>query len=298
MLQPKQKHPIKASPGCPTLAWFLQQRITGDIVELDCTVLFRGKKGTSKSISSIGLCLAVAWELARPHKHPWTYYFNLEDHVKTVDPDGTMDMFTADIIKRKNSILLADDISISADARDSMSRQNKQLGKIMTVTRIFQNLVVMNSVYSAHVDKKVRGFADVIIDMIGINREAKQAIGKVYWFEVNQHTGNEYIKFFRWQGKRIKYFLFDLPPQFIVNQYKELRQSKTEDFLTDIHDVREERKIDKPTAREIREQETLTKHFDKVVTMRMEGKSIKSIQRATGLSEYWINKMLAKGGQE
>jgi hypothetical protein len=298
MLANPQQHRIEPYPGCPTLAWFLKQRITDDIVELDCTILFRGKKGTSKSTSSIGLAIAVAYELSRgSRKPPWTHFFNLENHVKTVDPDGTMDMFTRDIIQKKNSILLADDISISADARDSMTRQNKQLGKIMTVSRIFQNLIIMNSVYSAHVDKKVRGFADIIIDMIGVNREARQAIGKVYWYEVNQHTGREYMKFFQWRGKRIKYFLFDIPPPQIIKQYKRLRLQKTTAFLEDIKEMREGRPV-APGAREIKEQEIFTQHFDMVSQMHMEGKSIKAIQRTTGLTEYWINKMIAKAGMD
>jgi hypothetical protein len=288
-----KQQPIAPYPGCPTLSWFLKQRITDPVVELDCTILFRGKKGSSKSLSSLGLCTAVAWELSRSGRHPLDYFFNLDEHMKTVDPDGTMEMFSKDIIRKKNSVLLADDISISADSRDSMKTQNKNLGKIMTVTRIFQNLVVMNSVYSAHVDKKVRGFADIVIDMIGINKKAKQAIGKVYWYEVNQHTGVEYIKFFKWRGKRIKYFLFDLPPKPLVDKYKKIREQRTDTFLTGI-DEKNAPKEEKESAREARKRDIFEKYHDIVTTAKSEGKSIKAIQRATGLSEYWINLLLAE----
>jgi hypothetical protein len=285
-------------PGCPTLAWFIKQRITDPVVELDCTILFRGKKGASKSTSSIGLCLGVAHELAREHNKPASYFFNIEDHVRTCDPNGTMEMFTTDIIRRENSVLLADDVSISADSRDAMSRRNKSLGKILNVSRIYRNMIVMNAVYSTHIDKKIRGLADIIIDMIGVDRKNKQALGKVYWYEVNQNTGKEYMKFFQWKGKHINMFLFDLPPDSIVKAYKKLRREKTNELLDDIDNIRIGRPAPKINDRDKKAQELFTQHFDTIKAMRLEGKSIKSIQRKTGLHEYWINKMIAQAGMD
>jgi hypothetical protein len=287
---------FKAYPGCPTLAWFLKERISDNMVELDCILLFRGKKGTSKSTSSIGLSLGVAWELAQYYHKPWTNYFTVKDHVKTVDPDGTMDMFSKDIIKRKNSVLVADDVSISADARDAMTRQNKQLSKIITISRIFQNLITMNSVYSTHVDKRVRGFADIIIDMIGVHRASKQGIGKVYWYEVNQQSGKEYSKFFTWKGKRIKYFLFPLPPDYIIKEYKKMRYDMTDKFLTDIADSHGPQK-QKVSKFEIRRQEMFTKYYDKILPLCEEGKSNRYIMRSCpGLTASILDQMRAQSG--
>lgn len=274
------------------------KRITDPVIEMDCTILVRGKKGSGKSLGTIGLAVAVAVELAKSHKGKhWSYYFDVKNHVKTVDPNGTMDMFTADVIRRKNSVLVADDISISADARDAMTTSVKQLGKIMTVSRIYQNLVIMNSVYSAHVDKRVRGFADIIIDMIGIHKATKQGIGKVYWFEVNQHTGKEYIKFFTWKGKRIKYFLFPLPPAEIVKEYRAMRYSKTSEFLKDIQDKREAAEKPKVLKREQKLIEQFDTHYDKVVKLCIEGKSNRQILReCPGLTDSSLNKMRAQSG--
>jgi hypothetical protein len=273
------------------------KRITDPVIELDCTILIRGKKGTSKSTASIGLDTGVAWELGKLRHKPWWYYFNIEGHVKTVDPDGTMDMFTKGVLKKKNSVLLADDISISADARDSMTTQNKMLGKIVTVSRIYQNLLTMNSVYSTHVDKKVRGFADIIIDMIGIHKATRQAIAKVYWYEVNQHTGKEYIKFFTWKGKRIKYFLFPFPPDFLIKPYKKMRQDKTDEFLTDIQDKREKANRPKVLKREQRLLEQFDEHYDTVVALCKEKRSNRYILRACpGLTDSALGKMRAQSG--
>ena len=298
MSMPHQSSNFKPTyPNCPTLAWFLMRRITDSMIELDCTILVRGKKGTSKSTSSVGLSTAVAWELGKLRHKPWWDYFTVRDHVKTVDPSGTMDMFTKDVIKKKNSVLLADDISISADARDSMTNQNKTLGKIVTVSRIYQNLLIMNSVYSTHIDKKIRGFADVIIDMIGVHKPTKQAIGKVYWFEVNQHTGKEYIKFFTWKGKRIKYFLFPMPPDFVIAPYKKMRHEKTDDFLTDINEKRIAAEKPKVLKREQKLIEQFDTHYDKVVKLCIEGKSNRQILReCPGLTDSALNKMRAQSG--
>ena len=287
---------FKPYPGCPTLAWFLKERISDNLVELDCILLFRGKKGTSKSTSSIGLALGVAWELAQCHGKPWTHYFTVKDHVKTVDPDGTMDMFTKDIIKRKNSVLVADDVSISADARDAMTRQNKQLSKIITISRIFQNLITMNSVYSTHVDKRVRGFADIIVDMIGVHRASKQGIGKVYWYEVNQQTGKEYTKFFTWKGKRIKYFLFPLPPDYIIKEYKKMRYDMTDAFLTDIAESHGPQKP-KVSKFEEKKQKLFTQYYEKVVVLCQEGKSNRFIKRSCpGLTDSILDEMRGQSG--
>jgi hypothetical protein len=283
---------------CPTLAWELAKRIIDPIVKLDCTVLVRGKKGSGKSVGTIGLAYAVSVELSQYYKNkPPSYFFNVKDHVKTVDPNGTMDMFTADIIRRRNSILVADDVSISADARDAMTTSVKQLGKIMTVSRIYQNLVIMNSVYSAHVDKRVRGFADIIIDMIGIHKPTKQGIAKVYSFEVNQHSGKEYIKFFQWKGKRIKYYLFPMPPDDLVREYQQMRYEKTGEFLKDIQEKREAAEKPKVLKREQKLIEQFDKHYDKVVKLCIEGKSNRQILReCPGLTDSSLNKMRAQSG--
>jgi hypothetical protein len=237
---------------------------------------------------------------------PWWLFFNVMTHVKTIDPSGTLDLFTKNIIKRKNSCLLADDVSISADSRNAMSSPNKQLTQIITVSRIYQDVVVMNSVYSKHVDKRLTQFADIIIDMIGVHRKSKKAVGQVYWYEVNQFTGEEYIKYFRWRKKkRIKYSLFPLPPDFLIAPYKQMRKDKTDAFLGGIDDIREGRVEKKQTARQIRVQKIFQNYYEPVVKLRREGKAVKAIlglikpvDRDTFLTEYWIKQILAEAGLE
>lgn len=174
--------------GCPSLAWFIAQRVTDSVIELDCTIMITGKKGSGKSVFSVGLAYEVSRCIAiKKHKKELkglsreeyfkkldmlsNRYFNM-DHVKSVDKEGTMEMFSGSVIQNENSVLLCDDVSIAANSRNSMTQQNKALSQIMTVSRPYRNTIILNTVYSTLVDKTARNFSDIVIELIGVDRKS------------------------------------------------------------------------------------------------------------------------------
>jgi hypothetical protein len=300
---------LQPYPGCPSLAWMIAKRVTDPMIELDCTIMVTGPKGVGKSTA----CVALAYEIAKAisiikHKKELitlsvedrkiavdTYIdtiFNME-HIKSVDKEGTLEMFAGDTIQIENSVLICDDISIAANSRNSMTNTNKALTQIMTVSRPFRNVIIMNSVYSTLIDKSARGFADILIEMVGIDKKNKRSIAKVFLYEVNQSSGKEYKKFFTWHGMRIKYWIFHLPPKRLREAYKELRMRKTRELLENFQDEANERKT-KGTKRIKKSDNIINTYRDQILEMADKGESMRAMTRVSPeLSIHYVNKILA-----
>ena len=306
---------LRPAPGCPTLAWLIAKRVTDPIIELDCTIMITGKKGSGKSIFSVGLGYEISKAVSaikhkkelraltgearrKRHIELADHYFNM-DHITSVDKDGTMQMFSGDVIMTENAILLADDVSIAANSRNSMTQNNKALSQIMTVSRPYRNVVILNTVYSTLVDKTARNFSDIVIELIGIDKKLKRSIARVFLYSVNQSTGKEYRKYFRWDNKRIKYWSSDLPPKRLRDAYKKLRLDKTKELIDGFR-AEQDARSEKGTKREKKSGAIITEYSDIVLKMYKDGASIKAITRvAPELTEYWVNKIIStKGGNE
>jgi hypothetical protein len=305
-------------PDCPTLAWMIAKRVTDPTIKLDCTIMITGKKGTGKSIFSISLAYEIAKciviiknrdklralspvDRKKLMDIETNKLFNME-HIKTVDKDGTMEMFSGDIIKTYNSILLCDDVSIAANSRNSMTLQNKWISQIMTVTRPFRNVTILNTVYSSLVDKAARGFSDIVIELLGVDKKNKRSIAKVFLYSINQTSSKEYRKFFTWHGKRIKYWACYAPPKWMKDEYEQMREDKTVELLDEIQGDHNEKKDKKAGSgkRAKREEEIINTYKDKVLEMYYSGKySQRAIARISPeLSLHWVGKIIAIGEQE
>jgi hypothetical protein len=305
---------LTPDPECPTLAWFIAQRVTDPDMELDCTIMITGRKGSGKSLFSVGLGYEIAKEIALKkfrkqlmelptgaRMKKWeelaSKYFNM-DHVKSVDKEGTMEMFSGDVIMTENAILLCDDVSIAANSRNSMTQQNKAISQIMTVSRPYRNVVILNTVYSTLVDKTARNFSDIVIELLGVNKKRKQSIAKCYLYSVNQNTGKEYKKFFRFNGKRIIYWVSKLPPKHLRDAYKQLRMDKTKELIEGFGQEQVDRR-EKGTKRAKHADEIINTYKDQVIELYEQGGSIKECVRISpDLSEYWVNKILGSRKRE
>lgn len=301
----KKFHP---DPNVPTLAWMIAKRVTDPVIELDCTILVTGPKGSGKSIACVGLGYDISKAIAViNHRKELSKlsssdrelkvieyaneYFNME-HIKSVDREGTMEMFSGDIITKNNSILLCDDVSISANSRDSMTKNNKILSKIMTVSRPYRNVIILNTVYSTLIDKVARGFADIVIEMVGIDKKRKRSVMKVFLHHINQSNGKEYRKYFKYNGKRIIYWVSYLPPKKLMTDYHDLRMKKTKEMIDSFKEDREDEK-NKGTKRAKKSEEIINRCRDEVIKRYNEGASIKSLTRLyPDLTEYYVNKII------
>jgi hypothetical protein len=300
---------LQPYPGCPSLAWMIAKRVTDPVIELDCTVMIVGPKGVGKSLFSLGLAYEVAKCISiikhrkelrelppeERHKKLRAYVdtiFNM-NHVKSVDKDGTLEMFSGDVIQVENSILLCDDVSIAANSRSAMTNNNKALSQIMTVSRPFRNVILLNSVYSSLIDKTARGFSDILVEMIGIDKRNKRSIAKVYLYTVNQTTGKEYKKFFTYKHMRIKYWISHLPPKYLREAYRKLRMDKTRELLDLFKQEREERQ-NKGKKRTKKSDEIIEEFRDVILDMDRKGESMRAMTRVSPeLSIHYVNKILA-----
>lgn len=281
-------------PGAPTLADIITARITNPALDLDCLILITGKKGSGKSIFSLNLAYQIAVKLSKIHNKPWQQFFNM-DHVKSCDPSGTFEMFTGETLRTENSVLIADDIAISYNARNAMTTTNKQLSQVITVSRVYRNCLILNCVSSSHVDKIARSLADIVIDVIGVHIPTRQSIAKVYLFETAQHTGKEYRRFLTYHKKRIKYFLCGLPPADLMKDYKALRMAKTNELIQKFSDGTPvfSRAAYKTNERAKTKASIMASNREKVLALKAQGLSYREISRRTGLSDYRINQCLA-----
>jgi uncharacterized protein YlbG (UPF0298 family) len=156
----------------------------------------------------------------------------------------------------------------------------------------------MNTVYSSLVDKVARNFSDIVIELLGVDLKNKRSVAKVYLYTVNQTTGREYKKFFRFDGKRVKYWLSYLPPKYLMEAYHKLRMDKTKELIDGFHYDHIERTTG-GTSRQKKREEIINTHRDEVVRMYEAGDSIKSIIRTSpDLSEYWVNAILGQHKKE
>lgn len=303
---------VEPYKNAPSLAWLLSQRVVGPTTQ-DVTIGIYGHKGAGKSMFSIGLAYSIAKALA--------YHFNkkeldllkgeefeqrldelsknhfvLSTHMKSCDPDGNFDLFSGEVMTKKYQVLIADDFSISAGSRDSMSTNNKALGKICTIMRPFSNILIFNTITSGNVDKIIRNIADIIIELQGVDIKRNRSLAKVYLYSINQTTGREYRKFYRWNNMRITHWFSHLPPVKMKKEYEAIRMEKTLELVESLRVDREERK--NRGNKTIKKQEDLmNKFYDIVIEKRKNGESIRSIAKMDpSLSEYKVNRILAKGG--
>lgn len=282
-------------PKCPSLSWMIAKRVTDPDIELDCTIMITGKKGSGKSIFSVGLGYEIAKCIAIiKHKKELStmsdndrkaridelsqIYFNV-NHIKSVDKDGTFDMFSGEVIMTENAVLLCDDVSIAANSRNSMTQQNKSITQVMTVSRPYRNVVILNTVYSTLVDKNARNFSDIVIELLYIDKKKKRSVAKAYLYTVNQSTGKEYRKFFTFHGKRIKYWFSYLPPKFLMDSYKNIRLTKTRELIESFREQRDDNK-EKGHKRENKLTEALNTYKTIFTEMLHDKKSIREMHRS------------------
>jgi hypothetical protein len=135
--------------------------------------------------------------------------------------------------------------------------------------------------------------------MVGVDRNTKQGICKVYIYETNQNTGKEYRKFFRWRKMRIRYFLCSYPPESVIGEYKNLRKVKTDQFLDSVTEYRENKK-DKAENKNKRERtrEEVLKRASEVYTLLDQELSYAKIRAKTGLTDYWIDQIRSRRAGE
>lgn len=281
---------VEAFPGCPSLSWMLAKRVCNPYEEADAFIVMTGRKGSGKSTAS----LAIAEDTARciaalrcqgedPEK-----FFNIE-HVVTVTKEGTIRLLTSGILQKRNGVIILDDVSLQWNSRDSMSWINKALNDILMVARVYQCVIISNTVQSGYLDKVARELSDFRIRVMSKSTFNKQSFLRCYYWETSE-TGDAYRHHLTWHGHRIKTWVCGLPSEKIIKQYHDMRVANTDEHLKATYS-KVKIKLDgaEPVKKKTKEQTFQDEHMEAVRRDFISGKySISKLARKYGTSRTQI----------
>lgn len=284
-------------------------RMTGKII-LDSVVAGFGPKGTGKSEGDLYIAERLAIWLGRHWKKPPEYFFTI-DNVRSVDPEGTLKMFTSkQLIERPNQVLLIDDASISSNARDFYKEGNKRLNAIITVARIYRHCVLINTISSNLIDAVLNQFSDFVIEFQGPDPVTET--NEIKFFVVEQKPGRvrknrePYHKYMQYRDDedrlcQITSMLIGRPSPGIREAYGEIRKEKTDALVMELFDdkkiERDEQtritKSDKKKQEIIGKYKTMVKEAQDEFAAKGERVTLVELRRRTGLTPHRLDQVIA-----
>lgn len=291
----------------------LSDRMLGKIV-LDAIVFITGPRGTGKSETSLYIAERLAIKNSKRTGLPKEYYFTI-DNVRTVDKKGTLKMLgSTQLIEHSNQIFIVDNANIAANAKDFFSEENKRLGGIVDVARIYRHCIIFNMVSTKLLDSVIRQFADIAIatekggidSVTGINKVKVYVLDPPAITSKNRDMRHKYFQFENKDKRtcRITRMLVKQPSEETVTGYNELRLTMSNRFVLDEFgqtELKEGEAIKRNIQGSAKLQEAYRTHGETVMSIynQHKGKNcIRKIQRETGLTDYWINKIIAHNIQE
>jgi hypothetical protein len=287
----------------------LGMRMTGKKV-MDAVVSAYGPKGSGKSEGDLYIADRLSHWLSNNAggEHKPEYFFTIEN-VRSVDPDGTLKMFTSkQLIDRPNQVLLVDDASISSNARDFYKEGNKRLNAIITVARIYRHCILLNTISSNLIDSVLNQFSDYVIEFPKGGADDQTETNEVKFFVVEQKPGrirknrdpyHKYMQFYDSDGQlcQITGMVLGRASPFLRTAYQAIRQEKTDGLVMEIFD---EKSTAKEEQKQITKQEKvrnniLNEHGPAIKKAVEENPkvSLKALTRLTGLTEFRINQVIA-----
>jgi hypothetical protein len=283
--------PIIPNPEVPSFTKWIARRITNPYKPEDATICVQGPKGSGKSWWSLEFLYELSRELAKITGHPPEHFFNI-NHIRSIDPEGIVELMTSPIMRRKNSCIMLDDTGVMWNNRRAMSRVNTQLNDIIEISRVFQNCIVLNTINAKlMLDLLPRSIADFYVDVVMSNEYTRQTIVKIFKYNTNLWTGNPYRSNLQYHGMKIKGWVSPAPPEALAAQYGELRWVKTNQRLDNIYKAHIEDKEKK--VREGKPVDNLTPVIQK---MSIEGMSIRKIAAQIGCTSWVVRKALKTQG--
>lgn len=127
-----------------------------------------GRRGTGKTIASLQLANGMD---QTPEGVTWSK--------ATMRPEEIRNAYSAE---PKRSGLVLDEGEVGASNRDPMSKTNKALREIMSMGRIKQKYVIINTPLKQFIDKDLRKLADVWISMV------RRGLGLVHHFKWESYS--------------------------------------------------------------------------------------------------------------
>jgi hypothetical protein len=123
--------------------------------------LVLGDTGTGKSMSILSLALGCAEWMAKLLGGTPQQYFNFEEGVAIIDPEALQEKLSS---LKRHQIVICDDAGPSYDARNSMTKDSKELGYILQTCRTQNNIILFSSINAAMLDINSRRIAQFMIE--------------------------------------------------------------------------------------------------------------------------------------
>jgi hypothetical protein len=291
---------VTAYPGAPTLTWMIAKRVCNPYEDADAFISFTGRKGSSKSTSSIAFAESLAGDIAylRKQNESPEKFFNIE-HIKSVTESGAIELLTSGILKKENSVILLDDTGTQWGARNFQTMINKYLNAILQIARVYKCVIICNFIAQKHIDVQARGMTDFRAEMLYKNVKEEQAVFKFFYLE--QGEDKEYKKYLTWKGKRLKWWVIGKPSEKLYAEYKKMRQDNTDDFILDAG-LKIQAKLNPKKGESGRLPKSINDYasmpvvldnVNKVRELKGQGVNIEKISQKLGISRYWVGKCLS-----
>lgn len=284
--------PIPPSP----LIEYITER-TGGKSKLDFAQTLWGKKGSGKSYSSLSMGCRYALVMAEKYGQNPRDYFTLDNCVLLEDTDRVMQLMDE---AEKHQAILVDDASTAASNRDALTKNNKNLNKIQTVSRTKRWFSTFNMPVRSHVDLQIRELSDATCRVYGSYHEGGFNILKVHSTDVVEFKGKNEPRSRRYSfnGRKFDFWVAFTPDIFhkdfagIVEKYDKQRD---EAAIRLIHDTAMgKRKVRQLTLREVKRKEMFDNYYRQVQDLKKNKLSKRAIIRKIGypMNEYWLDQLL------
>jgi len=169
-----------------------------------------GETGSGKSYAALSLARAIDKDFG-VNKIIFTY----TDLIKVAEERRF----------RKGSCVVFDEVSAEAlQARDFMSKKNKNLSALLQTFRNLNYIVIFTSPDMSYIDKQARRLMHLVMVTSHINYESEYCSLKIYMLSINRVSGKVYYKFPTWvyEGTpySVEYISLPKPPEPIITVYE------------------------------------------------------------------------------
>jgi len=303
--------PLVETGKIDDLVGWLAYRMTKRSVQ-DAIVSTYGDRGSGKSYANGYLAERLAKRLYSITGRPEEEFFTV-DNVRSVDPKGTMEMFSSEqLTERKNKVFIVDDIGITANARSWNSPTNKRLNAILTIARIYRHCIIMNTVSAEHLDVVARGYADIGLHVLGVIPGTTINKIKVYKTGHTSPMGfgknmrkTSHGKFFQLtyndETYRMLSWYTNKPSEKFCEAYDKLRKENSDALIKDVmndkqdsESVIEKKQEKKENKRAEKIQQLYNEYYDDVLAMYLDGDPMAKIARELGITKDNVSRIVGK----
>lgn len=197
-------------------------------------IIFVGKPNSGKSYAALDMAMRL-----NPGFSVNDIVFSAADFVKNLIET-----------KKKGRVILLDDASLVLLKRDAMTKQVKELVKVMHSFRFKNCITILTLPDLKSLENVALSVSDILIEMIKINRKEKTSSAKLKYISSDAITGQVYFKFpSEWverplaNGMTLKIKIkrrrieFSYPSEPLVSLYEKKKQEGLNRFYLKTHKV-------------------------------------------------------------